>query len=148
MKSLVVSLLLTSATITILPPSAIAQNPPAETFQPGFWQPVARANVDKPVTVKLINESGLILDYAITSAEMTPGVIKVGETTTLEDMGGDTYIVVYPDSKNVDSSRINLFFTVDVTEENLVNVKITRVEQGEKSHRAFNIQETGAIFLY
>ncbi|MBW4665665.1 MAG: hypothetical protein KME01_15965 [Chroococcus sp. CMT-3BRIN-NPC107] len=28
----------------------LAQNPPARTYQPGYWQPIARVNSNSPVT--------------------------------------------------------------------------------------------------
>jgi len=37
----------------VFPPSLPAQNPPATTFQPGPWQPVARVNMSRPGRSKL-----------------------------------------------------------------------------------------------
>jgi len=40
----------------VFPPSLPAQNPPATTFHPGPWQPVARVNMSRPVEIKIINQ--------------------------------------------------------------------------------------------
>ena len=39
--------------------NAIAQNPPAETFQEGFWQPVARVDLDKPIKLYINNVTNI-----------------------------------------------------------------------------------------
>jgi hypothetical protein len=149
-KSVILSsVLFVGANLSLLPLESItAQNPPAETYQPGFWQPVARVDLNRPITVKLINESGLAVDYAITEIKMEPILIPEGETVTLENVQPSLYIVVYPNSKNPDSSRIALRYDVEVNEDNVVKVKIKQTEDGTESHRSFNLQNTGAIYLY
>ena len=43
---------------------ALAQNPPARTYQPGYWQPIARVNSKSPVTVTLVNQTKFPLSYS------------------------------------------------------------------------------------
>lgn len=125
-----------------------AQNPPAETYQPGFWQPVGRVEVDQLITLKLINDTELIIDYAITNENMEPVSIKPNSTMILEDIEPSLYVVIYPDSNSPNSSQVYLKHNVEVTEENVIEVTIQKTENGSESHRTFNLQETGAIYLY
>lgn len=130
----------------ILP--ALAQNLPAETYQPGFWQPVARVDTKLPVTIKLVNKTDFAVDYAVTTEKITPFGIKSQETTTITEVKIPLYLVIYPNSSNPNSSRINLKYSVQVDDNNVVTVNISEVDNNTPSNRTLNIQETGAIFLY
>ncbi len=143
------SLLLASSSFYWFSTNTInAQTPPAQTYQPGFWQPVARVDLDRPITINLINETGIMIDYAMTNIENEPVRIEPEQTTVLDNVQPSLYMVVYPDSTDPDSSRIYLKYEVEVTEENIVEVRIKTTEDGIQSNRTFNLQDTGAIYLY
>lgn len=125
-----------------------AQNPPAETYQPGFWQPAARVELNRPITIQLINETGLAINYAVTNIDPTPVLIKAEETVTLDNVDPDLYIVLYPDSSNPNSSIISLNYKIEVTAENVVKVMIKQAAEGEVGDRSINLQKTGAIYIY
>ncbi len=137
-----------STNFGLLVENATTQNPQAETYQPGFWQPVARVKLDQPITIKLMNKTGFAVDYALTDVKMEPAMIAPQATATLENIEPSVYIVVYPDSNIPNSSRIYLKYEVEVTKDNVVKVTIKQIEDGNKSHRTLNLQETGAIYLY
>jgi hypothetical protein len=144
MKSFLFSLCLNIALPLI--PMVYAQDPPAETYQPGFWQPVARVDLNRPVTLNLINETGLEIDYAITNIDPDPIPISANTTETLENINPELYIVVYPTSNNPNSSRIALNYKVAVTEDNVINVRILKTDGEEGGgDRSINLQKTGAI---
>ncbi|MGK7929959.1 MAG: hypothetical protein AB4041_00805 [Microcystaceae cyanobacterium] len=127
----------------------VAQDPPAQTYQPGFWQPVARVNLNFPITLNLINKTGLEIDYAITNIDPDPIPIAINETETLQQVKPELYIVVYPTSNNPNSSQIALNYTVEVTEENVINVQIMKLDDEEGAgDRSINLQKTGAIYIY
>lgn len=148
-KSLVISsLILATANLTIIPSIAQSQNPPAETFQPGFWQPVARVNVTQPITVKIINNSGIILDYALTDSTLEPSSIPIDATETLNNIQPPSYVVIYPDIKNPNASRINLKYSVAVTSDNIIELRVTQIDSVSQGNRTFNLQKTGAIFVF
>jgi hypothetical protein len=144
---LLTTVLIGNASLMNLSP-IMAQNPPAETYQPGFWQPVARVNPQLPIKIELINQSGITLDYAITESQMKPVQIAPSATATLNNVEIPLYIVIYPDSSVPNSSKINLKYFVTVTEENVVKVEVRQTEDVSTGNRTFNLQETGAIFLY
>lgn len=139
----------------------VAQTPPAQTYQPGFWQPVGRFNPKQPVKVKLVNETGLNLDYDITNLEsFNPDVIPSGDTRVLENIGDNAYIMVYPvDSSSNPEPGYVLRFSVKtdartrmVPSDNIATITITKappdVEQRFYGHRTINFQKTGAIYFY
>ncbi|BAQ60423.1 hypothetical protein GM3708_829 [Geminocystis sp. NIES-3708] len=148
-KSFVISsLILATANLTIMPTIVQAQNPPAETFQPGFWQPIARVDITKPITLKIINDSGISLDYALTDSTLEPSSIPIDATETLKNFQPPSYIVIYPDIKNPDASRINLKYSVNVTSDNTIELRVTQIDSISQGNRTFNLQKTGAIFVF
>jgi hypothetical protein len=146
-KSLVISSLVL-AIASHVPAIAQDQNPPAETFQPGFWQPIARVDLSKPITLKIINDSGTALDYALTDTISEPSEIEVEATETIESLQPPSYIVIYPDTKNPNSSRINLKYLVEVTPDNTIELRVTQIDSVSQGNRTFNLQTTGAIFVF
>ncbi|NCO74801.1 MAG: hypothetical protein GW795_04165 [Cyanobacteria bacterium] len=142
------SLVLIGANLTMIPVMAQTQDPPAETFQPGFWQPVARVDINKPISINIINETGFALNYALTDASLEPTVIEVDGQNILKNIQPPTYIVIYPDSKIPNSSRMSLKYFVEVTSDNTVELRVKQIENVSLGNRTFNLQRTGAIFLY
>lgn len=148
-KPLIISaLVLAMGNLTIIPTITQAQNPPAETFQPGFWQPVARVDIAKPITLNIINDSGIILDYALTDSTLEPSAIPIDATETIKSIQPPSYIVIYPDTKNPNASRINLKYSVNVTPDNVIELRITQIDSVSQGNRTFNLQPTGAIFVF
>lgn len=152
---LISSVIFAGGNLAILPvmaetqPSApVTQNPPAETFQPGFWQPIARVDMTKPVTFKIINDSGIVLDYAFTDANIEPLRLEEGATRSIENIEAPVYVVIYPDMKNPNASRISLKYFVEVTPDNVVELRVKQIESISQGNRTFNLQSSGAIFLY
>lgn len=164
-KSLLISsVIFASGNLAILPvmaetqPSTVTEsttsettpteNPPAETFQPGFWQPVARVDMTKAVTLKIINDSGILLDYALTDANIKPLKLEEGATRSIDNIETPAYIVIYPGINTPNSSRISLKYLVEVTPDNVVELTVRQIESISQGNRTFNLQSSGAIFLY
>jgi hypothetical protein len=161
-----VATLLTVAVIGLAPLTQTsrveAQDPPATTFQPGFWQPIGRFDPKKPVKVKLVNKTDLALDYDITNLEsMAPASVAPGESTLIENFGDNAYIMVYPDNATPSTPEQSfvLKFSVPVDARTQMvgtdNVAVITVTEGTANteerfygHRSINLQPTGAIFFY
>lgn len=157
-KSLIFSsLLVVSANFSLSSSIANAQtetetnnNPPASTFQPGFWQPVARVNPEKPISLNIINNTGIPLDYSFTNETLTPTVLEANDTAVIKSLNPEDsiYLVIYPDLNTPNASRISLKYSVEVTEDNVINLTISVIDEISKGNRTFNLQPTGAIFIY
>ncbi|YAI81446.1 MAG: hypothetical protein ACQJCO_06385 [cyanobacterium endosymbiont of Rhopalodia sterrenbergii] len=146
-------LLLAMLTI-ILPRQILAQDLPAETYQPGYWQPVDRFDVKRSVEVLLINKTGIPIEYDLTDLKSTnPQVLKAGEMGTLKNFGDSAYIVVYPTISVDPNNPLTLRFNVKVEEDNKIIVLIEKDFISKKDpnflgHRAINLQKNGGIYLY
>ncbi|MGB5771165.1 MAG: hypothetical protein WBM32_15060 [Crocosphaera sp.] len=146
MKSLSFILLLT---LGLSHPAPIhAQNPPAETYQPGYWQPVARFDIKRTVEVNIINNTDIPIEYDLTDLEaMNPQSLKPEETGNLQGFGSSANIVIYPLVNN--TSEFNLRYQVQVDEDNnIINVSVIKDQPTFLGHRSVNLQKTGAIYLY
>ncbi|GBF80690.1 hypothetical protein [Aphanothece sacrum] len=142
-----------AALLTTLPVNvatqAIAKDPPAATYQPGFWQPIARFNTKKPVEIKLINNTTIPLEYDLTGVEIiTPETLAPGNTSTLKNFGDSAYIVVYYQTPVDVDNPFTLKFNVNVSDNNVVTVTIEKAEPSFFGHRAINLQQNGAIYFY
>lgn len=136
------------------PSQIVGQNPPAETYQPGYWQPVDRFNTKSSVEVQLINQTEIPLEYDLTDLEsINPQPLKPGEMGTLKNFGDSAYIVVYPTISVDPNEPLTLRFQVSVAEGNKVMVTIKKEEVRKSDpnffgHRAINLQKNGGIYLY
>ena len=150
LKIFIISLLLfTGSSLALLPfANVVAQTPPAETYQPGYWQPVARVDINHPITINLINETGLTLAYSLTKSQIEPFAITPNQTMILKNVKLPLYALIYPNSQSLNNSLIDLKYEVQVTLANIVEVIIKRVENSSESHRTLTVHETGAIYLY
>jgi len=125
-------------------------NPPAETYRPGFWQPVARFNPKQKVTLKLVNNSEVVLDYDDTTQENSePKTVVIAATDTVTNIGKNAYIMVYPGSGSNQDTPYTLKFDVAVdSAKNIVTVTVTQAEKGFMGHRTINLQKNGGIYFY
>lgn len=133
-----------------LPPSQ-AQTPPAKTFQPGFWQPVARFNPDRSVSLILVNQAGTPLNFDLVTEEApAPRELPTGQSVTLTNLQNANYVMIYPTAPSDSAERpLTLKFTPQVDEKtNTVTVTIIEAEPSFLGHRTINLQKTGAIFFY
>ena len=126
----------------------LAQNPPAKTFQEGFWQPVSRVDLEKPIKLYINNVTNIAIAYDITESKGEPVSILPSRVVRLKNVEPALYISIYPNSNKPNNSQINLKYQVDVTEDNIVVVNIFTTGDGTESNRSLNLHETGAIYLY
>ena len=130
--------------------SVFAQDPTATTYQSGFWQPVADFDTTKKVTLTLVNQTTIPLEYGVAGKEEEPSEkIEAGQTGTLENVNNASNIAVYP-SVAVDPDKpFVLKFKVTVEPKtNTINVNIVKAESGFMGHRSINLQDTGKVYLY
>ncbi|EAM53295.1 hypothetical protein WH8501_27030 [Crocosphaera watsonii WH 8501] len=146
MKSLSLIILLT---LGVSPISVVqAQVPSAETYQPGYWQPVARFDTKRIVEVNIINNTDIPIEYDLTDLEaMNPQKLEPQQTGNLKGFGSSANIVIYPLVN--DTSEFNLRYTVAMDEDNnIVNISVIKDKPSFLGHRSVNLQQTGAVYLY
>jgi hypothetical protein len=131
--------------------SLVAQNPPASTYNPGFWQPRARIELNRPTAIRLINETDVTLEYDLTTnIKPSPQQISPGKTAVLKGFPIPAYILINATNSgtNPGSSQFNLKYDVQVSQDNEILVKIRKVDRDTPGDTTINLHETGAIYIY
>ncbi|MUG99598.1 hypothetical protein F7734_47900 [Scytonema sp. UIC 10036] len=148
-KSVIISsLLIATASLNIFSCITVtAQEPPANTYKDGFWQPVARLNSKIPITILIINKADFSIDYGITDAKVKQSLIRPKQNVTLKNLKYPLQLVIYPDYNIAGSANYFLQYTVRLKGQ-IVEVTVEEADNSNESHRALDIQETGAIYLY
>lgn len=121
---------------------SLAEDPPAKTYQPGPWQPVARVNSEANIQVNIINQTGVSLDYSLTTGEIEIRQVAAGNTAQLTNLPEDAYILINPKA-----SQFSLQFEINVTEESIVNITVQQ-SADPSGESTVNIQSNGGIYKY
>jgi hypothetical protein len=123
---------------------AIAQTPPAQTFQPGPWQPIARIDPNRQVDIRLVNESGLTIEYSFSESQGTSQMLSASTTATLIDIAVPTFLLI--NAANPDDT---VWYDISVDEgSNTVDVRVQRIEVESAGYTTLNVHETGGIYAY
>lgn len=132
--------LVVSSTVPVL-----AQNPPARTYQPGYWQPIARVNSKIPVTVTLINRTDSPLKYSFLDGRQETD-LPVGATKQINNFSLPANIAIYDSSpKTAAGKGGGLNYETSVTKN---NVTVTVVPVETEGFQVLNINRMGAIYRY
>lgn len=127
--------------LDVEPVAAQAMVAQAPSFQPGFWQPVARVDPHRPITVELLNRSGDVLEYGLTDPTYVVAELPV-------DVGVRFALTEIPTFVTMNHLfRSALRYTVATTEDNVIQVLVERVDD-VAGDRTLNIDEFGAIYVY
>ena len=124
--------------IPVIPPST--STPPASTYNPGPWQPIARINPSQPVLVNIINQTQNTLEVGLTT----------GKTNTQIQPSGTAKINLPSLNSNIVINSVTGAAILDYqieTNANLVTVTV-KSGSGVAGDNAINIQSNGGIYIY
>jgi hypothetical protein len=134
---------------------AVSQTPPANTYQEGFWQPIARIEDPQfPITVKLVNKTGLTLDYGLTtdSPMEVPQRLEAGETEDLVLSNPEAHISIGYVPSDDRNAEVNFEYNITINSSESVTFEMVRTDKpdrvGDGIGTVINIQSTGAIYIY
>lgn len=146
-RLLTISLLLSLG--LAFPSALLAQNPPAATFQPGPWQPVARVDISRPVVIKIVNQTDVDLNYDLSAnIDSSPQLLSPGADTTLRGFVIPAYILINRANSAADPYSSSLIYAVEVNKDNLVTINVTKVPGSTPGYTTFNLNQQGAIYIY
>jgi hypothetical protein len=127
---------------TSLPSPTLAENPPAKTYQPGYWQPATRVNPTRPVIIQILNETSLVLEYGLTEQRGFTR-IQPGGSSRVNTKAPPMYLVIYP----AQAERVSLKFGVAVTGDNAIRITVQIAPKGSDGDLSINVDKTGAIYV-
>lgn len=121
------------------------QNPPARTYQPGYWQPIARVNPKSSVAVVLVNQTKSPLKYNFLDGRADSD-LSVGANTQLKNISLPVNIAVYDPSQEAATQEASgLRYETSVTNNVLT---ITVMPAQTTGYHVINIARNGAIYKY
>jgi hypothetical protein len=129
---------------TIVLPSH-AQPDPCRSNNPSnpseFWTPAARLDPAKPQRITIVNKTGIVLEYLVTT-HTNSRTLAAGESATLSDIDTPLFLNI-----NSQESNYSVKYSVSVDKKtNTLMVTVTPTDSEDS--RALNINETGAVYLY
>lgn len=129
-------------------PTPKKNNPPAQTYQPGYWQPSARVDPKRPFRVNLINRTNEVIEYALTTNEFSPRQLASEESTVLTHVPLDANLLINAIQSSNSESAVSLQFDISVAKDNMVNVTIRRNGREQPGASTLNVDRSGAIYVF
>lgn len=138
--------------IAIVPHVAVSQPSPTGSQEPGFWQPEGDVNINRPINVTLVNNTGIPIEYNLQDSNFQ-----------MLSSGGSTYLgsfTINPEAGSDLNRNLNVFINppVDYTNVQLqfeirsvgndVTIGIKPASNFERIDRGFYLDERGRIYLF
>jgi serine/threonine protein kinase len=121
--------------------------PSAQTYQPGYWQPVARINPKNPFKVKIVNQTKDVIEYAVTTNEFPPRQLYANENTTLTYIPLDANLLINSLAQTDKEFASSLEFEVSAAN-NVITVTIRPGDGSDAGDSTLNIDNKGAIYIF
>ena len=141
-RSTLAALLTTIGLLNTIVPASHAQPAPAisdKTSQ--FWVPAARLDSSKPQRITIINKTGILLEYLVTT-HTDFRTLDTGKSVTLSNIDTPLFL-------NINSQESNYFVKYSVSVDKKTNTLMVMVTlTNSEDSRALNINETGAVYVY
>ena len=129
--------------ISLVTPSISLSQPSSRGERvPGFWQPRVDVNPNRPILVRLLNETELPVRYSLSpypDRSLSPGLTA------------DVPISI--SSKQADFANINIYSSEELiydynADNNIVTVRIRSVGKGPRADKAVYIDERGRVYSF
>ena len=143
------STIIAAATLTL----ATSQSGMAQATKPSpipedtshLFIPVARVNPDQPITVTIINDTDIPLEYGFSTNDIAPQELIPDDEVTLESAPIPTGLFI-----NAFTSAAVLDYAIEALPDNALVVTVSLVDQlyDASGFSAIDIHESGAIYRY
>lgn len=131
--------------VSLTLPVLAQNNPPASTYQPGYWQPIARVNPNSPLVITLVNQTKSPLKYNFLDDKGEKD-LPVGVTTSIKVASLPVNLAIYDPSPQAASGKGSNLRYETVVNKNDVQVVILPTK--DNGFSVLNIAKTGAIYAY
>jgi hypothetical protein len=146
MKGKILTAIALLTSITLATPTAVFSQPNKRpnSYAAGFWQPKAQVNPSRPITVMLLNQTGMPVNYSLSL-----------ERDRVLPPGGTTNINIGSISRISDIANINIYAADELIYDynadrnsNLVMVRIRPAGSLTRSDKAVYIDEEGRVYSF
>lgn len=152
MKRLIIVTAAVVATVLLNTTLGISQPSEDGGREPGFWQPETDVNVNLPVNITLLNNTGISLEYSLQDGgfrQISSGS-RVGlgnfllNPTSASDSSRNLNVFI---NSPVGSSEVPLHFEI-TSFGNDVTISVRRAMTGERIDRGIYTDEKGRIYAF
>ncbi|MBD2311412.1 hypothetical protein H6G20_07040 [Desertifilum sp. FACHB-1129] len=128
------------------PVSVLAQPSPTGSYVPGYWQPEAQVSLNRPITVRILNQTGIPLEYGLSGVDVytlgSNASVDVG--VNLSNRPGNTATIAI----NAQRGTYALRYEYNVTDNNVLQVRVIPGGGPQPLDRAVYIDETGRVYSF
>ncbi|MCT7953842.1 hypothetical protein [Laspinema palackyanum] len=143
------------ATLLMNPSLGISQPSPTGEREPGYWQPLATVNVNRPVSLTVVNNTGIPLEYSVRNSQIQRlsdgGQVVLGDYTinpnAQSDRDRNLHVQINPPIEGY--SQVLLHFNLESNvRNNNVTVTIRRANAGQRIDRELYFDENGRVYVF
>lgn len=136
------------AAIACLAPHPVSSQPATDGGRkPGFWQPEAQVDNTRTITLRLLNETGLNLEYGQSGVSLSslPVGGQKNVLVRISNRTGD--IANIPINVKGGTTSLKYDYNVD-PQQNIVTVRISTSDGRTRQDRAVYIDEKGRVYSF
>ena len=148
MKSKIIA---TTAILAVLgcmnPHSALSQPATDGGMKPGFWQPQAQIDNTRNITLRLLNETGLNLEYGQSGVGLSSLAVGASKNIMVRISNRTGDIANIPINVSGGTTTLKYEYNVD-SQQNMVTVRITTSDGRTQQDRSVYIDEKGRVYSF
>ncbi len=148
MKSKIIAAAAILAALAFLHPHPALSQPATDGGKkPGFWQPQAQVDNTRNITLRLLNETGLNLEYGQSGANLSSLPVGTSKNIIVRISNRTGDIANIPINATGGTATLKYDYKVD-SPTNIVTVRITRSDPRTRQDRSVYIDEKGRVYSF
>ena len=148
MKSKIIATAVILATFGCLHPHPALSQPATDGgMKPGFWQPQAQIDNTRNVTLRLLNETGLNLEYGESGVGLSSLAVGASKNIIVRISNRTADIANIPINVQGGTTTLKYDYNVDA-KQNIVTIRITTSDGRTRQDRSVYIDEKGRVYSF
>jgi hypothetical protein len=148
MKSRMIATAAILAAIGFLAPHPVLSQPATDGGKkPGFWQPEAQVDNTRNITLRLLNETGLNLEYGQSGVGLSSLPVGTEKNVIVRVSNRTADIANIPINVKGGSTTLKYDYNVD-PQQNTLTIRITTSDGRTRQDRAVYIDEKGRVYSF
>ena len=148
MKSKIITTAAILAALGCLHPYPALSQPATDGgTKPGFWQPQAQVDTTRNVTLRLLNQTGLNLEYGESGVGLSSLPVGASKNMIVRVSNRTADIANIPINVQGGTTTLKYDYSVDA-KQNLVTIRITTSDGRTRQDRSVYIDEKGRVYSF
>jgi hypothetical protein len=148
MKSKIIATAAILVAIGFLAPHPVLSQPATDGGRkPGFWQPEAQVDNTRHITLRLLNETGLNLEYGQSGVGLSSLPVGSEKNVIVRISNRTADIANIPINAKKEGTTLKYDYNVDPYQ-NTLTVRITTSDGRTRQDRAVYIDEKGRVYSF